>query len=69
MEEEWADILADCRQVINESINELMSIEADYTEDTVEPVVLQHLHDMAEDVAEAGRIRRAEANLAWRRAI
>ena len=69
MEEDWADVLADCRRLVDESVGEMERLAADYAgEDVVEPVVLQQLHDMAEDAAEAGRIRRAETNMAWRRA-
>lgn len=68
MEEDWADVLADCRRLVDESIVEMERLAADYaSEDIVEPVALQQLHDMAEDAAEAGRIRRAETNMAWRR--
>lgn len=66
MEEDWVDILAECRRSIDESLEELVRIEEKYGEDAVEPVGLQQLHDMAEDAAEAGRIRRAETSLAWR---
>lgn len=67
MEEDWVDILAECRRAIGESLEELVRIEEGCSgEDAVEPVGLQQLHDMAEDAAEAGRIRRAEASLAWR---
>ena len=67
MEDDWADILAECRRVIDESLGALVRIEEDVMgEDTIEPAGLHQLHDMAEDAAEAGRIRRAETNLAWR---
>ena len=67
MEEDWVDILAECRHVIDESLEELVRIEERCCgEDAVESVGLQQLHDMAEDAAEAGRIRRAETSLAWR---
>ncbi|MCE2509204.1 MAG: hypothetical protein J4G04_07935 [Nitrosopumilaceae archaeon] len=67
MEDDWVDILAECRRAIDESLEELVRIEEKYPgEDAVEAVGLQQLHDMAEDAAEAGRVRRAETNLAWR---
>lgn len=67
MKEDWVDILAECRRAIDESLEELVRIEERYSgEDAVESVGLQQLHDMTEDAAEAGRIRRAETNLAWR---
>ena len=70
MEEDWADILAECHRAINESLDVLMRIEEDIRmEDSMEPVELHHLYDMAEDAAEAGRIRRAETNLAWRHSL
>ena len=67
MEEDWVDMLAECRRTIDESLEELVRIEERYSgEDAAEPVGLQQLHDMAEDAAEASRIRRAETSLAWR---
>lgn len=67
MEDDWADVLAECRRAIEESLDVLLHIEEDVRgEDTIEPAGLHQLYDMAEDAAEAGRIRRAETNLAWR---
>ena len=67
MEDDWADILAECRHAIHESLDALTEVQESLAgEDTVESVSLQQLHDMTEDAAEAGRIRRAETELAWR---
>jgi hypothetical protein len=67
MQEDWVDILAECRRAIDETLEELVHMEEAFSgSDAVEAVGLQQLHDMAEDAAEAGRIRRAETNLAWR---
>ena len=66
---EWADILAECEGILDETIEALAGIArgADM-HDTLKPAGLSHLYDMAEDVAASGRLRRAEERLAWRRA-
>lgn len=66
---EWEQMLAECGRVIEESADILEEIECQVTgRDELSPAQLHQLYDMAEDAAESGRIRRAESNLAWRRA-
>lgn len=63
----WKEMLDEYRRVIDESADILEDIEYRITgNDTIRPAQLHHLYDMAEEAAEAGRIRRAEENLHWR---
>ena len=66
MNEDWVDILSQCRHALGECAETLMQIQQSAAYDIVESVELHQLHDMAEDAAETGRIRRAETDLAWR---
>ncbi len=68
-DKEWEEMLAEYRGLIEESADILEEIEYQITgQDELNSAQLHQLYDMAEDAAETGRIRRAEANLAWRRA-
>lgn len=68
-DEEWEEMLAEYRRAIEESADILEELEYQITgQDELSSAQLYQLYDMAEDAAEVGRIRRAEANLAWRRA-
>lgn len=68
-DKEWVEMLAEYRRAIEESADILEEIEYQVTgQDELNSAQLHQLYDMAEDAAETGRIRRAEANLAWRRA-
>lgn len=67
MEDDLVEILGECRRAIDDTLDMLSELQERISgEDAVRPVALQQLHDMVEDAAESGRIRRAETNLAWR---
>lgn len=65
---EWVDVLKRCGDILDAGAEALSAIRHDLdAEESVRPISLHHLYDMAEDMVLSDRIRRAESNLAWRR--
>lgn len=68
MDTDWSDIISECNDIIDETIEALFEVESIITEhDAITLVTPHNMYDIAEDVFEFGRIRRAEKSLAWRR--
>lgn len=67
MDTDWHDIISEFNNVIDETIDTLLEVEYIINEhDAITPVTPHNMYDITEDVAEFGRIRRAEKSLAWR---
>lgn len=68
MDTDWSDIITECNDIIDETIEALLEVDSIIAEhDAITPVTPHNMYDIVEDVFEFGRIRRAEKNLAWRR--
>lgn len=67
MEPDWHDIVSELDCIIDEAIDTLLDVECVLGgHDTITPVTAHNMYDIAEDIVESGRIRRAEKSLAWR---
>jgi hypothetical protein len=68
--DDFRDIIDECDKILDENISILSDIEFEidsWKEDTIKPTMTRNeLVDMAHDVAESARIKRAEASFARR---
>lgn len=70
MDADWHDIITELCDIMDDTIDTLLEVEHIINEhDAITPVTKHNMYDIAEDVVEFGRIRRAEKKLAWRHKI
>jgi len=72
MDDELPEAIKKCLKILEENIDILSNLELeleDQKEDEISSgLELHHLYDMAEDVAESAKLKRAEFNLMRRKA-
>lgn len=68
--DDFRDIMDECGKILDENVNILSDIEFEidsWKEDTIKPMMTKNeLVDMAHDVAESARIKRAESSFVRR---
>lgn len=68
--DDFRDVIDECGKILDENVNLLSDIEFEidsWKEDTVKPMMTKNeLVDMAHDVAESARIKRAESSFVRR---
>lgn len=72
MDDDLPEDVKKCIKILDENVDFLSNLEQDLDDEKedelVSDVQLHHLYDMADDVAESAKIRRAESNLMRRQA-
>ncbi|MGD8708343.1 MAG: hypothetical protein PVI88_06630 [Nitrosopumilaceae archaeon] len=70
MMEDFSKTIDECLKILEENVDVLANLEVDLEDekedDLVPSLELHHLYDMAEDVSQTSKIKRAETNLVRR---
>jgi hypothetical protein len=72
MDDDLPEDVKKCIKILDENVDFLSNLEQDLDDEKEDELVpdiqLHHLYDMADDVAESAKIKRAESNLMRRHA-
>ncbi|MGD2107480.1 MAG: hypothetical protein PVH93_07725 [Nitrosopumilaceae archaeon] len=70
MMDDFSKTIDECLKILEENVDVLANLEMDLEDEKEDELVsnldLHHLYDMAEDVSQTSKIKRAETNLARR---
>jgi hypothetical protein len=68
--DDFSKTIDECLKILEENVDVLANLEMDLEDEKEDELVpnldLHHLYDMAEDVSQTSKIKRAETNLARR---